>query len=475
MKILKIFTLIISLFLCSCSSFLDEQPISEVPASEMWKTTRDAQAGVSEIYGLLRVALRENYWAWGEFRSDNFSKGAPNAVDQELLMANLLTSSHKNTTWTGLYQVINQANLAIKYLPNVNMPSIADKNDLLGQALALRALAYLYAVRVWGDVPLIIDPVENLKDGVYKPKTNGLKILEEIVIPDLKKAENLINRVKNKERKKISIYGVWAIMADTYMWLKDYSSADQTIDKMSKEPSFMNLEADMPSLKRMLVEELNNKASDFTPENDDYTSKELVFLIHYNMKEVGVNGYSLMFQWFTGSGNRVAVLSDAFMAKFENGDLRKDMIALNYQSGWELNKFIGGTISTTLNKTCEVAYPVYRYSDMLLLQAEAKAHLGKWEEALDIVKRIRTRAGIGATTLPVTSFASTEDVIDYILKERQIELVGEGKRWFDLVRTNTWKKVMKPINGMDDERKTLFPINFSHIIENPQIKQNPGY
>src|SRR5690606_33132084 len=225
----------------------------------------------------------------------------------------------------------------------------------------------------------------------------------------------------------------------------------------------------------MFVEELNNKASDFTPENDEYTSKELIFVLHYDMQEVGVNGYSLMYQWFTGSGNRVAVLSDAFLSKFEAGDLRKDLIALNYQGGWELNKFIGATISTTLNKTCEVAYPVYRYSDILLLQAEARANMGKWEEALDIVKKIRTRAGIGETTAPATSFADQEELIDYILKERQIELVGEGKRWFDLVRTNRWKAVMEPVNGMDDERKVLFPIHNSHTIENPAIEQNSGY
>lgn len=469
------YILLVALFLCSCNDFLDEQPISEIPADEMWQTSRDAQAGVNEIYGQLRLALRENYWYWGEFRSDNFSKGAPNAVDQEMAMANLLTSSHRSSLWTGLYKVINQANLAIKYLPNVDMPSVADKNDLMGQALALRALAYFYAVRVWGDVPLITEPVESLKEGKYEPKTAKQTVLLDVILPDLRKAETLINRVKNKERKKISIYGVWAIMADVYMWLEDYPMADQTIDKMAADPSFMRIEEDMPSLKKMFVEELNNKASDFTPENDEYTSKELIFVLHYDMQEVGVNGYSLVYQWFTGSGNRVAVLSDAFMSQFETGDLRKDFIALNYQGGWELNKFIGSTISTTLNKTCEVAYPIYRYSDMLLLQAEARANMDKWEEALDLVKKVRTRAGIGATTAPATSFVNKEDLIDYILKERQIELVGEGKRWFDLVRTDRWEEVMEPINGMDDERKVLFPIHNSHIIENPQIEQNSGY
>ena len=49
---------------------------------------------------------------------------------------------------------------------------------------------------------------------------------------------------------------------------------------------------------------------------------------------------------------------------------------------------------THLNKTCEVAYPIYRYTDMMLLQAEARARQGKWEEALDLVKNVRDRAGL---------------------------------------------------------------------------------
>ena len=50
------------------------------------------------------------------------------------------------------------------------------------------------------------------------------------------------------------------------------------------------------------------------------------------------------------------------------------------------------------NKTCEVAYPIYRYTAMMLLQAEARAHQGKWGEALDLVKTVRDRAGLNTLT-----------------------------------------------------------------------------
>lgn len=424
-KILFLLFLTTSL-LASCNDFLDEQPYSEIPKDEMWQNAKDAQAGVAEIYGLFRNMLRENYWYWGEFRSDNFSKGAPSMSDQEIVMANSMSSNHRASLWTNTYKVINQANLAIKYPPGVDMASSTEKNDLLGWALTMRAPAYFYAVRVWGDVPVYTEPVENASTAVYKGRTPATEVLNEVVLSDLKRAETLILK-SNKEWKRISLYGVWAVMADVYMWLHEYSLADQTIEKMGEDPSFMALGTTMEGWQRMLTTELNNKASDGNYQTDDYSTKELIFVIHYEMSEVGTNGYSYMYQWFTGSGNRAGVLSEAFLSKLDrNNDRRAPIIAMEYQGATKLNKFIGGVISTTLNRTCEIAYPVYRYADMMLLRAEALAHQGKWDEALDLVRRIRTRAGVGESTRTIGTFSSTEELIDYILDERQVELVGEG-------------------------------------------------
>lgn len=444
----------LALSLTSCSDFLNEEPVSEIPAGEMWKTARDAKAGVNEIYGLLRSTLRENYFYWGEFRSDNVAPGAPVMADQARVINNLMSTDERSARWTTLYQLINQANLAIKYVPGISMPDVADRNDYLGQAYAMRALAYFYAIRVWGDVPLFVEPTEKYSKDIYKVRTNCETILEEVIIPDLKKAETLINRNKNFERKRISICGVWAIMADVYMWTGQYNLADQTIDKMadisSSKGRFVDFEPSIQAWHTMFTEELNNKPSDDTPENDEYSTKEFIFLVHFNMDEVGTNGYSYMYQWFSGSGNRAAVLSDQYMNIFNEadmrGDLRKDYTVKLYQNGNELRKYMSGDVSNSLNKMCEVGYPIYRYTDMLLLQAEARARLGKWEEALDLVKKVRDRAGLVTPT--ALDFASENEIIDYILRERQVELVGEGRRWFDLVRTGKWKEVMEPINGM---------------------------
>ncbi len=457
----------------SCN-LIDIDPISEIPADQMWKTQRDAHAGVNELYGMFRTAMRQNYYYWGEFRSDNFVQGSSLATDQMELMNNLLTSSHSSSNWSALFAMINQANLAIKYVPQADISSVAEKEDLLAQSYAMRALGYFYAVRVWGNVPLYTEPNELFSEDLYKDRTDTDYILRNVILEDLKMAESLTSLVVNKERKRISIMGIRAIMADVYMWLGEYSLADQTIQKLKGHPDFIGLETDIDSWSKLFTEELQYKAPDHSPAIDEYSSKELIFLIHFNMAEVGTNGYSLVYRWFYGPlGNRSASISDPFISKFEPGDLRKDHIVTNQSGDWRFTKFAKGLISSTLASTCEVAYPIYRMTDMILLQAEAKAHQGNWDEALDLVKPIRTRAGL--PTPASSSFTTTDQLINFILKERQIELVGESRRWFDLLRTNKWKEVMEPINGLSEDGNELFPIYYQHLDDNPKLKQNAYY
>ena len=123
MKNIKYFVgaVCLALSLNSCSDFLNEEPVSEIPAGDMWQTARDAKAGINEIYGLLRSTLRENYFYWGEFRSDNVAPGAPVMADQARVINNLMSTDEKCAKWTTLYQMINQTNLAIKYVPNISM------------------------------------------------------------------------------------------------------------------------------------------------------------------------------------------------------------------------------------------------------------------------------------------------------------------------------------------------------------------
>lgn len=206
------------------------------------------------------------------------------------------------------------------------MPSVSDRNDLLGQAYGMRALAYLYAVRVWGDVPLFTEPNEEYSQEIYRERTDMDYILREVVLEDAKKAESLIDRTKNKERKRISVYGAWAIMADTYMWLKEYSLADQTIEKMKNDASFMALETDI-STEEDVRRGAEQQGQRQHPRERRIQHQGVHFHRAFQHGRGGHQRLQLHVPVVHGSGNRAAVMSPTLLAKYDQEkDLRFPLV-----------------------------------------------------------------------------------------------------------------------------------------------------
>ena len=489
-KVVFLLLLALTITAPSCKKFLEPEPISEIPAGKMWQNQRDVNSGIAEIYSSFRTALNANYFSWGEMRSDNFVLFSEQPTENGKLILNQLTTDMVSSNWNTIYKVISNANFAIKNIPNADITDAVLKNDYLAQAYAMRALSYFYAARVWGNVPVYLEPIDNIDKGEFKARTAMKTVLRDVVMADLKTAEQLINP-GNLERKRISRQAIYAIQADVYMWLEDYDSADKTIDKLRSNVTYTNFQPDMSLMKKQFVEDLNNKVNDNDPTKDEYgpATNEMIFVIHQNVSEAGLNNYSLIWLLLgSGSGQgSTVVLSPKLQATYTAAkaatpsDNRYDNYLAPSGGGtttFQVHKYIANGTSLPYQNfiNCQMAYPVYRFTDVLLMQAEAKARLDKWQEALDIIRTTtRTRAGVAASTRALSTFSSRDQVIDYVLDERQIELVGEGKRWFDLVRTKRAVKVMQPINGMSNENQTLFPINQSLINQNPSLVQNPGY
>jgi len=401
-----------------------------------------------------------------------------------------MTTDLPCTNWATLYKVISNTNFAIQNIPNSNITDLVLKNDYLAQAYAMRALCYFYAVRVWGDVPVYLEPVDNVDKGIYKERTPKNDVYHSVILPDLKQAELLINP-GNVERKRISRNAIYAVLADVYMWLEDYENAEQTIDKILSNVRYTAFEPDMSQMKKTFVEHLNNKPGDNSPTVDEYGpgTNELIFVIHHNIAEAGLNNYSLIWSILgcgSGEGSTV-VLSPGLQEKYEKAkaDIPSDNRFENYltpsgggTSTYQVHKYIanGARIPYQSYLNCQMAYPVYRFTDILMMQAEVKAYLDKWQDALNIVATtVRARAGVQSLTRPLTSFSSRKEVVDYILGEKQMEQVGEGKRWFDLVRNKRVVEVMGPINGISNENQMWFPIHQTLINQNSSLKQNAGY
>ena len=97
-------------------------------------------------------------------------------------------------------------------------------------------------------------------------------------------------------------------------------------------------------------------------------------------------------------------------------------------------------------------------------------------DAANYLNQIRNRAGLANTAATTQS-----ELRNAIAAERRFELVGEGHRWFDLLRTGQAISVMNAwftgegLNIQIDENDLLMPIPLSQINTDPAITQNPGY
>jgi hypothetical protein len=114
-------------------------------------------------------------------------------------------------------------------------------------------------------------------------------------------------------------------------------------------------------------------------------------------------------------------------------------------------------------------FPIYRYADLLLMQAECYARLGNAEEAAPSLNMVRERAGLGDIDTPT---------LENIYDERGFELVMEGHRRQDMIRFGTYllpHGVAPNIVPATPPYRLLFPIPTRALNANPTLKQNPGY
>ena len=458
-----------------CKKFLQEDPISTVPPDRFWKDKNDASTWMAGVYNSLQTTLSSAFFDWGEVRSDNVRVGGTGNA-QLTMISNTLSANDADingiTTWTNLYTTISLCNYGIKYFPGM-IESNADGGaaiyrDYLGQCYALRSLMYFYALRVWGKLPLITTPIENLNQPIEVARSPIADVRQRIM-SDIDSSLLTIASVTS-QKYYIQKAGVYALQTDVAMWFQDYDLALTASQKCITES------------KCQLVSNIADWKGIFT---DPETSTETIFNLYWSSIERG--GGVAVCQKVGSSSNtnqyetRTAVwqkyrdrvdpaftdstvyLDGRYWAQFDTLTYNTPelydaaVITLGKYSPWKANATIGTGFVFQGNSDCSVKIPIYRYADVLLLRAEALTHKGRYQEALDIVNSIRKRVGY---TVKAVLSDYTGDIAKGIertvLDERQLELLGEGKRWFDLCRIG---KIYDYTNaGYDYLRETMNPI-----------------
>lgn len=499
--------------LYSCDDFVQELPVSEISPDGFYSNNAELESGIIGAYDGLQVAYSQFYLNVGEFRSDNFQPNGNN-TSRNSLHNSTIDPGEGLLRWANLYTVIDRVNRVINAGPNIDG---VDK-DLLGEAYAMRAKIYFDLARVWGDVPVFLQSITAISE-TQKPQTSYEDVMNTVVIPDMKKAEELITTPSREFR--FSQASVFALQAEVYMWIKEEGLAKDAIENLIALGSHSLVQT--PEAWQDLF--INQPSTAEFPQGPGkvQAGPELIFSVHYALEEttsgvaraymagaaISVMSEEAETKWaerfpidslgwadkYTATNRRLPVftreieLDDGstiiepiygdwrqfatrFGGDFEDG-LGSDEFGEARCAKWVKNR-------SHLNPNDDdTNLPVYRYADMILLLAEAELKLQNAPKCLELINQVRT-----ARQLPLATdeeFGDNFDAqLDFLLVERQLELFGEGKRWWDLVRNDRAIDVMNPI--LEEREVTpltsdriIWPIFIDHLRENPLLNQNPGW
>ncbi|MDR6941133.1 RagB/SusD family nutrient uptake outer membrane protein [Mucilaginibacter pocheonensis] len=478
-KVLNIAFLMLAISLFSCKKLLNQPPKSQLGGDKFWKTADDAKAGVAGIYDGVQDMFNSQFIYWGDFRSDNFTF---HPTYYSSLAVNALTPTITGSDWTLIYTTISRANFAIKYIPTIAVIDPALSKDLQAQALAIRAYCYFWLIRLWGNVPVWTEPYEDLTTDPYKGVTPAADVVKNVILPDLLKAYDLSDKTTSVVWNMNS-GGIAATLMDVYMYNHDYTNALLWCDNLF-------------ALKRYSLEPTATWKNIFT---SPLNTKEDIWSLNWDFTVDGGNKTSQAIG--AGDTNSDFAVDPAMWNYFTTAttDIRgAQTVDFKVKAHDKILKYYAPNLDKNGNQIypnspqANLLFPLYRLADIYLLRAEALNRTGDLANALIYLNMVRTRAGLPA--YQAGDFANADAMLygspvntNGILRERQLELFCEAKRWFDLQRTGITISIMDPIlrnrqiqkgfpaTGFGDPRTIFWPIDQDVLNANTKLTQNPPY
>ena len=475
-KILGVVMLFISM---SCNDLMIETPESFFVEENSFNTEKDATSAINGVYDRLRTIYNMNIINLSDVNGEELEVN-PFDVNARELDKNLYTSANSifDGFYTNSYLLINRANRVIVNVPKIAM-NTALRDQVLGEAKFLRALAYFNLVRAFGDVPLITTPTSDVVN-VEIQRDNSDKIYNQI-IQDLKEAETVLplKYTTVSEIGRATSGAAKSILAKVYLTRKDYTNAaakaKEVID--SKAYSLAVAYKDV-----------------FPPEKKNGT--EHIFSVQYScvLNTYGspmAQAFAMVFTYPVQQAGGFHYVTPLHVNTYMSGDIRKDINVVTEGKNPQTGAIIkpGSDQGPASNKywdplACGLGqarnnFMVIRYADLILMYAEALNELsGPTVDAYSAINQIRSRArgGVNITTGPQDlKGLSKEQFRDAVLQERGWELCFEGHRRWDLIRTGKYIATLSKANIPVAEKNLLYPIPQNEIDVNPALKQNPGY
>jgi hypothetical protein len=462
----------ISMFACD----LDEKPYSFSNRSNYYTNQIEIENGVIGVYDV-----------FGEFISslgymDALTVMCGDGIGGQLQNFNQHTFDAENEfvekAYTLCYKGINRANEVLAFVDEVYFDTDVNRNKAKGEALFVRGYYYLYLASYFGDVPKRTTPSIS-PDPI--PKSPASEIIAQAV-SDLKDAKELL-----PTRAAVASYlpgkpvseTASALLSKAYLYAGEYRLAKTEAKSVIDGGVFGWITGNYN-----LIWLTTNE-----------TSKEFVYSIQVST--------AISNNWLTdfmvaesdhpyGKGNHRVTFVDDFLNTFDPSDTRFNWYKKEYTTAQSVvkstsvgkaEKFITLTGQTGLDTwTKGINYPLMRFSDLVLVYAEAAARDNEIGNGLLWINKLRHRAfnvDIETANASIDRPATTDinTVVGYILQERLWEFGGEGIVWPDLTRTGEFKKPVYSGNSntLPDKYRYL-PIPYAEVVSSQNVvEQNPEW
>ncbi len=414
-----------------------------------------------------------------------------------------------------LYQVIFRANTILESANSDNLPEGVARNEILGQAYFMRAFANWYLAAFWGNVPLVNETPASTED-FFPSQSTQTEVFNAVVADLAIAAQMLPDTWPSEDAGRPTAGSALALRGKTNLYLENFGEAVTDLRAVTTNFSYALLPAERYEENFTTTNE-NNEESVFELQflgQDNFiwgsdipgTGTQGNYFIDYAPPNLSPdNGHFInphIFQVFEDNGDTVrrnvtigfdypgstgyggVPFAEDFAADIaEAGTRGVEPYFTRKYAAYEAGErqsipVLGNTIGNN--------WRIIRYSDVLLMLAEALNENGATGEAIPFINEVRVRAGIA----PLDLGLSQTETFDAIVDERIMELTGEGHRFLDLVRWNLADDVLGPgstvANGRHPKslaagasfttgRDELIWIPVPELQANPNLNQNPGY
>lgn len=485
-----VFLVVISLtvFTFSCTDdFVEISPEYSIDSENFFNSESDYYDALVAAYDMLQSTYVNVIV--GEIASDNTLCGGENPTDvigwQQIDdMIHTPTNSNLRDIWNWMFAGVQRTNYFMEFKDKTDFDG---KEMMIGEIRFLRAYYHFELVKWFGPIPIKEDERFKLGDETTIPRSPVSEVYSHIEA-DLIYAASVLP-VTPIETGRATRGAAQALLGKAYLYQDKFQDAAAVLENLINDGNY-------------------SLVSDFSIifEHEGENGPESVFEVQYTDVEgagfgclqcsegnvaVGFSGVRGYEGPLYSPGFSFNVPVQEAVDQFEPGDLRKDVTILdieawaeetgasyttgNEHTGYFNRKYIPRKrrpeAQADLNLTNPNNYRAIRYADVLLMAAEANNRGGISDtKAQQYLNQVRTRAFNDENRAVTLTCAALTDAIFH---ERRVELMGEGHRFFDLVRTN---QAAGKIDGFVAGKHELFPVPLEEIqFSNGNWEQNPNY